>query len=49
METKITTQEFANKVMEGLSIAVKKVLEEARRNHQPIVISKNGKVLTTYP
>jgi hypothetical protein len=49
MGTKMTTEEFVGKVMEGLILASKKVVEEARQNNQPIVISKDGKVVTVYP
>lgn len=49
METKIMTKEFADKVMEGLTIAVKKVIEEARKNNEPIVVSVDGKVQWIYP
>jgi hypothetical protein len=48
METKISTQEFAQKVMEGLNIAVKKVVEDARKNNQPLAVSNNGKVKLIY-
>ena len=36
MEAKITTEEFVQKVMEGLNPAVKKLSDEARKNKQPI-------------
>lgn len=49
METKITTQEFAQKVMEGLNLAVKKLIEEAKKNKQPLVVSTEGKVKLIYP
>ncbi len=49
MENKITTQEFAEKVMEGLNLAVKKLIEEARKNNQPLAISVDGKVELIYP
>ena len=49
METNITTTEFAQKVMEGLQLAVKKVIEDARRNNQPLAVSVNGKVELIYP
>ncbi len=49
MKTKITTQEFAEKVMEGLNLAVKKLIEEARKNNQPLAISVDGKVELIYP
>lgn len=49
MENKITSQEFAQKVMEGLNLAVKKLIEDARRNNQPLVISVNGKIELVYP
>ena len=49
METKITTQEFAQKVMEGLNLAVKKLTEEAKKNNQPLVVSVEGKVKIIYP
>ena len=49
METKITTQEFAQKVMEGLNLAVKKLIEEAKKNKQPLVVGMEGKVKLIYP
>ena len=49
MESKITSQEFAQKVMEGLNIAVKKLYEEAAKNNQPLVVSINGKIEYIYP
>ncbi len=49
MENNMTTKEFAQKVMEGLQIAVKKVVEDARKNNQPLAISTNGKVEIIYP
>lgn len=49
MENKITTQEFAQKVMEGLNIAAKKLIEDARKNNLPLVVSVNGKIELVYP
>jgi len=49
METNITSKEFAEKVMEGLNLAVKKVIEEARKNNQPLAVSVDGKVQLIYP
>ncbi len=49
METKMTTKEFAEKVMEGLQLAIKKVVDDARKNNQPLAISANGKVEIIYP
>ena len=49
METKITTQQFAEKVMEGLNLAVKKLTEEARKNKQSLVVSVQGKIKVIYP
>jgi len=49
MENKISTQEFAQKVMEGLNLAVKKLHEEAARNNQPLVVTVNGKIEHIYP
>ncbi|HZH63816.1 MAG TPA: hypothetical protein VEY10_02920 [Flavisolibacter sp.] len=49
MEPNVTTKEFAQKVMEGLQLAVKKVIEEARTDNQPLAVSINGKVELIYP
>ncbi len=49
METNITSKEFAEKVMEGLNLAVKKLIEEARKNNQPLAVSVDGKVQLIYP
>ncbi len=49
MDTKITTQEFAQKVMEGLNLAINKLMEEAHKNNQPVVVSIDGKVQLIYP
>lgn len=49
METKVTTQEFAQKVMEGLHLAVKKLVDDARKNNQTLAVSVNGKVELIYP
>jgi hypothetical protein len=49
METNITSKEFAEKVMEGLNLAVKKLIEEARKNNQPLAVSVDGKVHLIYP
>lgn len=50
METdKTTTKEFAEKVMEGLNLAVEKLKEEARKNGQPLAVSVDGKVQLIYP
>ncbi len=49
METNITSREFAEKVMEGLNLAVKKLIEEARKNNQPLAVSVDGKVQLIYP
>ncbi len=49
METKMSTKEFAEKVMEGLQLAIKKVVDDARKNNQPLAISTNGKVEIIYP
>ena len=49
MEAKLTTREFAQKVMEGLQLAVKKVVEDARKNNQPLAVSVNGKVELVHP
>ncbi len=49
METNITSKEFAEKVMEGLNLAVKKLIEEARKNNQQLAVSVDGKVQLIYP
>ncbi len=49
METNIISKEFAEKVMEGLNLAVKKLIEEARKNNQPLAVSVDGKVQLIYP
>jgi len=49
MEPNITSKEFAEKVMEGLNLAVKKLIEEARKNNQPLAVSVDGKVQLIYP
>ena len=49
MEPNITSKEFAEKVMEGLNLAVKKLIEEARKNNQPLTVSVDGKVQLIYP
>ncbi len=49
MEIEKHNDDFIDKVMEGLTIAVKKVIEEARKNNEPIVVSVNGKVQWIYP
>lgn len=49
METNITTKEFAEKVMEGLQLAVKKVIDDARKNNQPLAVSSKGRVELIYP
>ncbi|GAA4752160.1 hypothetical protein [Flavisolibacter ginsenosidimutans] len=36
-------KDFAAKVMEGLQLAVQKLIEDARKNGHPLVVSKNGK------
>jgi hypothetical protein len=41
--------EFVEKVMEGLNLAVKKLHEEAAKNNQPLVVSSNGKIEYIYP
>jgi hypothetical protein len=49
MDTKIVSQEFAQKVMYGLTLAVQKLHETAAKNNQPLVISVNGKIEHIYP
>ena len=38
-----TSSEFAQKVMEGLRLAAQKVVEEAKKKGEKIVVAKNGK------
>jgi hypothetical protein len=49
METKEYSDELIQKVMEGLNLAVKKLIEEARKNNQPLAVSVDGKVQLIYP
>ncbi len=49
METKECNDDLVKKVMEGLNLAVKKLIEEARKNNQPLAVSVNGKVELIYP
>lgn len=49
METKNYNDALINKVMEGLNTAVKKVIEDAAKNKESIVVSINGKIEHIYP
>ena len=46
---KTTIKEFEEKVLKGLAIAHKKMIEFKKQKGTPIVISKNGKVIEVYP
>ncbi len=46
---KSSIQEFEEKVLKGLAIARKKMIEFKKQKGTPIVISKNGKVVEVYP
>ena len=45
----LNTKDFAEKVMEGLNLAVKKVIEDAAKNNESIVVSINGKIEHIFP
>lgn len=49
MEPNMKSKEFAEKVMEGLQLTVKKLVEEARKNNHPLVISVNGRIEIVHP
>jgi len=49
METKKYTDDFTQKVMEGLNLAIKKVMEDAAKKNESIVVSINGKIKHIYP
>jgi len=49
MEKKINADELRNTVMEGLRLAVKKLVEQSIRDNQPLIVSINGKVQKIYP
>jgi len=38
-----TSSKFAQKVMEGLQLAAQKVVEEAKKKGEKIVVAKDGK------
>lgn len=40
----MSEQEFEKKVCEGLKIAYRKVVEQHRRDNQPLIFSENGVV-----
>lgn len=44
-----TSSEFAKKVMEGLRLAAQKLIEEAKKNKQPLVVNVDGKPKLVYP
>jgi hypothetical protein len=44
-----TSSEFAKKIMEGLRLAAQKLVEEARRNGQPLVVNVEGRPKLIYP
>ena len=46
---KTTIKEFEEKVLKGLAMAHKKMIEFKKQKGTPIVISKNGKVIEVYP
>jgi sugar (pentulose or hexulose) kinase len=48
METQESKDELVKKVMEGLNLAVKKVIEEAQKNNEPLAVSVGGKVQLVY-
>ena len=41
--------EFVQKVMEGLRLAGQKLVEEAKKNKQPLVVNVDGKPTWIYP
>ncbi|MDQ3682721.1 MAG: hypothetical protein M3352_06580 [Bacteroidota bacterium] len=49
MESKKYNDDLIQKVMEGLTLAVKKVMEDAAKNNQSVVVSINGKIEHIYP
>ncbi len=44
-----TSSEFAQKVMEGLRLALQKLVEDARKNNQPLVVNVDGKPTLIHP
>jgi hypothetical protein len=49
MEQKNKPGELSKKVMEGLRLAVKKLIEQSIRDNQPLVVSIDGKIQKIYP
>lgn len=43
---KIDNTEIREKIMNGLDLTFKKLLEEKRKNDQEFVFSENGKIVT---
>ncbi|MCG9911638.1 MAG: hypothetical protein MH137_10100 [Flavobacteriales bacterium] len=41
--------ERRNKIVEGLKIAYKRLIEEKRKNNRMIVISRNGEIIEIKP
>lgn len=49
MEKHEEPKDFATKAMEGLRLAVQKVIEEAKKKGEKIVVSKDGKPVQIEP
>jgi len=41
--------ELRDKIMKGITLAVKKLYDQSKKNHEPLVISVNNKVKKIYP
>ena len=45
----MSTKELESKVNQGLKMAHRRIVEQHRRDNQPLVFSKNGEVLFVDP